>query len=105
MDDHTQEGMSDSVKLGILIHRMGTLETDIGGLGKKIDNMGTAYPTMIHVDLLLQPLREKIADLEEDKKEKEKEESSKQGQFRLALIMAVLSPIFSIIITILLDRP
>lgn len=105
MDEHTQEGMSDSVKLGVLIHRMGTLETGLESIGLKIDNMGTAYPTMIHVDLLLQPLREKIKDLEEDSKEKEKTESAKQGQFRLALIMAVLSPIFSIIITILLDRP
>lgn len=99
-DTHT----SDSVKLGILIHRMGTLELGMTDLGAKIDNMGTLYPTTIHVDLIVAPLREKINDLEDNEKERERERIRQTAQLRLALAVAMVSPIISLFITLLLDR-
>lgn len=103
-DESIEHSMSDSVKLGIIIHRMGALETGMTTMGEKIDNMGTMYPTMMHIDLLLNPLREKIAGLEEDKKEKERDEDKRVAQLKLALIIALFSPIVSIVINLLIER-
>ena len=103
-DDSIETSMSDSVKLGIVIHRMGALESGMADIGHKIDNMGTMYPTMMHIDLLLKPMRDKIDDLEGDKKEKEREQATRAGQLKIAIIMALFSPIVSILITLLLDN-
>lgn len=102
-DESIETSMSDSVKLGIVIHRMGALETGMADIGVKIDNMGSLYPTMMHIDLLLNPLREKITNLEKDQKEKEKEEATRLGQLKLAVIMAVFSPIVSIVLAFLIE--
>jgi hypothetical protein len=105
MDESTVDSsMSDSVKLGILIHRMGTLESGMTDIGTKIDNMGTLYPTTIHVDLLLAPIRDKVKDLEDNEKERERERLKQTAQLKLALTVAMVSPIISLFITLVLDR-
>lgn len=97
-DENTDQVMSDSVKLGVLIHRMGSLEAGMSAIGQKLDNMGNLYPTMMTVDLLLAPLRSKISELEEGKKEAEREANRFTTQLKLALIMAVVGPILSVVI-------
>lgn len=96
--------MSDSVKLGILIHRMGTLESGMTNIGAKIDNMGTLYPTTIHVDLIVAPLRDKITVLEDKEKERDRERTKQAAQLKLALTVAMVSPLISLFITLVLDR-
>lgn len=96
--------MSDSVKLGILIHRMGTLESGMTNIGAKIDNMGSLYPTTIHVDLIVAPLREKILVLEDKEKERDRERTKQAAQLKLALTVAMVSPLISLFITLVLDR-
>lgn len=102
-ENSVDSSMSDSVKLGILIHRMGTLETGLGVIGEKIDNMGSLYPTTIHLDLIVSPLKDRIKYLEENEKEKERERTKQTAQFKLAVIMALCSPIVSLFITLVLD--
>ena len=97
-DENTDQVMSDSVKLGVLIHRMGSLETGMAAIGTKLDNIGNLYPTMMTVELLLSPMRTKIQELEEGNKEKEREASKFTTQLKLALIMAVVGPVLSVVI-------
>jgi hypothetical protein len=105
MDENSVDsGMSDSVKLGILIHRMGTLESGVESLKDMVGNMGTLYPTTIHVDLIVAPLREKITNLENNEKERERDRIKQTAQFKLAMAMAVVAPLITLFITLVLDR-
>lgn len=97
-DENTDQVMSDSVKLGVLIHRMGSLENSMATIGQKLDNIGNLYPTMMTVELLLSPMKSKIQELEDKDKEKEREASKFTTQLKLALIMAVVGPVLSVII-------
>ena len=104
MEENTVDSsMSDSVKLGILIHRMGTLESGLTVIGEKLDTMGTLYPTTVHVDLIVAPIRDRIKELEENEKERERESTRQTAQLKLALIVAMASPLISIFITLVLD--
>lgn len=103
-ENSVDASMSDSVKLGILIHRMGTIESGMTNLGAKIDNMGSLYPTTVHVDLVISPLRDKITVLEEKEKERDRERTKQGAQLKLALTVAMVSPLISLFITLVLDR-
>lgn len=104
MEEPNEPSMSDSVKLGIMIHRMGVLETGLLGIGEKIDNMGNLYPTMMHIELLFSPFREKIQKLEEKQEERVREQTKQVAQFKLAMALAFASPIISVIVTLVLDN-
>lgn len=97
------EGLSDSVKLGVLIHRMGSLEGAMTDVSTKLDNMGSLYPTMMHVDLIVTPLRDAINDLKKKEEARDSERTKTTNQFKLAVTMAFFSPVASALVYLLLE--
>lgn len=89
--------------LAVMAYRMGAVERNVATLVERFDGVAQFYVTNATLMLTLNPLKERIEDLEKNEKEREKTRSNEQSQFRLAITVAVLSPMLSIVINLILN--
>ena len=88
--------------LAVIAYRLGQLETVVGKIDNKFDRVADLYVNHASLTLILNPLKEKINELENENKAKQTEKDQAASQLRLAIIVAVMSPIVSAIVTILI---
>lgn len=88
--------------LAVIAYRLGQLETVVGKLDNKFDRVADLYVNHASLTLIIAPFKEKIAELEEVNKTREMQKDQAASQLRLAIIVAVMSPIVSAIVTILI---
>ncbi len=93
-------GTSDS--LGLIAYRLGELEKSVGIIGGKFDKVADLYVNHASLVLILDPLKTNIRELQEAKKEEEKTKDQASAQLRLAIVVAIVSAVFTPIATILI---
>ncbi len=99
---------STDTNLGILEYRMEQVEKQVSGglrdIGEKLDRMSGMYVTSQTLELILKPWRDSVATLVQEKQDREKADSNNRAQLRIALVIALFSPLVSVFITLILDR-
>lgn len=103
-NESTQAQINTSDSMAVMAFRMGAVERDVKEVLKKFDSVAQFYVTNATLVLMLDPVKERLTELENIEKERDKKKSSEQAQFKLAMTMAVLSPVFTIIISVLFQQ-
>jgi hypothetical protein len=80
-------------------YRLGQLEKDVRALHGKFDLVAQHYVTAASLMLVLDPIRDRLKELENSEKERDQRRSNESAQFKLALTMAIFSPIMSAIVS------
>lgn len=88
--------------LDVLAYRMGIVETDLKSMDIKLDRVINEYPTHHMLSLVLQPLRDKVDELEKERRADQEHKVKASQSYKTAVFSAIASPIFSIIIVIAL---
>lgn len=81
----------------VLAYRLGEVEKKVDRVLDRFDQAASLFVTTASLMLILEPVKDRIKELETKDKDAEQTKNSQQVQFRLALTMAVLSPIFTMI--------
>ena len=82
----------------LLAYRMGQVEANLTRMNKRFDMFVENYPNAITLELMLKPLKEKVEDLETKEAERISQSKTQTAQWRLAMIMALVSPTAVIIV-------
>ena len=90
--------------LAVLAYRMGAVERNVQTVIDKFDGVAQFYVTTATLMLTLDPLKDRITDLENADKEREKQRTTEQGQFKLAIAMAVVAPLVSIVVNLMINK-
>lgn len=86
--------------VALVLWRLNQMEGEIRGLHSKFDGIATNYVNTATLMLTLEPLKTDIKELQEKEKNKETERIQYNAQFRLALLGILLTPIGSILATV-----
>lgn len=86
----------------VLAYRMGRVESQLGHIEGKLDLIAQNYPTTATIQLLLEPLKEKVEALETKNKEEESNRTAGAAQLKMAVIAAVVSPVITFVVTLIL---
>ena len=86
----------------VLAYRVGQVEHTLSQIVMKLDLIAQNYPTTATIQLLLDPLKARVTDLENQNKEEERARVGAAAQLKLAMVVAAVSPVFTIIITLVL---
>ena len=96
-------GGQDSDDLpGVVVYRLGEVEKALRDLSGKFDKVAQFYVSNPTLMLMLEPLKEKIKELEAKEQSRDNRKIAEQGQLKLAIIMAILAPILTVIINVLI---
>lgn len=84
----------------VIAFRMGLVESEVKSLGLKMDQIMTLYPTEARVLSMIKPVEDDIKELKRKKELEQQAKISLRGQFKIALLAAVASPLVTLIITL-----
>lgn len=101
MDDEQLNEKSEGGHPAVVAYRMGVVESEIAKLGAKMDTIITLYPTEARVMQMLRPMEDDIIEIKRNKERENQQKATYQGQLRIALAAAILSPVVSVLITLL----
>ncbi len=85
----------------VMAYRLGELEKKMDLALGKFDLMAQHYVNHTSLMLILDPLKTHIKELEDKDKERDQRRSNESAQFKLALTMAIFSPIMAAIVSII----
>lgn len=86
----------------VLAYRMGQVEHKVDAVLSRFDRVADLYVTQAALLIAMAPLKEDITELKERNKEQDTRKSNETSQFRLAITIAILSPVMSILISVLI---
>lgn len=86
----------------ILAYRIGILETDIQGIDRKLDNFISLYPSKDMLDLILNPMRDSIKELEAQVRREKEEKVKNTQQVKYLTYAAIVGPLGTFLVTIIL---
>lgn len=87
----------------VLAYRMGQVENKLDALTGKFDLLATHYVTTSTLMLTLEPVKERLKELEDSAKQIELRKSNEQSQFKLAMAIAIFSPIMAAVVSIVVS--
>lgn len=88
----------------VMAYRLGQVESKADQILSRFDRFAEVYVTTASLLLALDPIKGRVKDLEDHNKEQEQKKSNESSQFRLAITIAVLSPVFNIVVAVLLNK-
>lgn len=88
--------------LNVVAYRLGIVETDLKSMDIKLDRIINEYPTHAMLELVIRPMRDKIKEIEDEKKAEVKEKYKQQQGLKVALFSAIISPIASVILILVM---
>lgn len=88
--------------LNVVAYRLGIVETDLKSMDIKLDRIINEYPTHAMLELVIRPMREKLKELEDDKKTEAQDRFKQQQSLKVALFSAIISPIASVILILVM---
>lgn len=97
---HMQLDASES--LALVAYRLGELEKVVGTMNGKFDKVADLYVNHASLVLILEPIKTAVRELQDHNKEEEKSKNQASSQLKLAIIVAITSPIVSAVVTILI---
>ena len=84
----------------VIAYRLGIVETNIQAMDVKLDRVINEYPTVTMLGLIIEPLKEKLKDLE-DKREAEQEHKTRhEQQIKYLTYTAIAGPVGTFLITL-----
>lgn len=86
----------------VVAWRLGQVEHGVRELGLKIDMIAQNYPTQGTLQLLIDPIKTSILELQVKNKEEELSKNNASAQLKLAIFVAAISPVFTIVLTLFL---
>lgn len=86
----------------VLAYRVGQVEQTLNQIVGKLDLISQNYPTTATIQLLLEPLKDRVIDLEAKNEKEENARTTASAQLKLALVVAAVTPAFTIIVTLIL---
>lgn len=102
-------GPSEGGSPDVTNYRLGEIEKDLTTLLSKLDSLPKDFVTQQTLNLVIRPIKDDIRDIQAERrteaaaKGRENEQKKQQeSQFKIAIIAAGVSPIVSIVLTILL---
>lgn len=101
-EDFTTEGGVGEQVPAVVVYRLTVLEREVSQIDRKLDSFISLYPSKELLDIMLQPWITKIDNLEKERNEEERAREQERSQFKLVLYAAVLSPVLSIAISVIL---
>ncbi len=102
--DLISQNTTNHDSLAVMAYRMGAVERNVQGLVDRFDSVANNYVSTATLMLTLDPLKARIGELELDEKEREKKRTTEQAQFKLAITMAVIAPMLSIIVNLIVNK-
>lgn len=99
--DMSVDSAANQESLAVIAYRMGAVERHIESLIGRFDTVAQYYVTNATLMLTLDPVKERLHELETNEKERDRKRGNEQAQFKLAVTIAILSPIFSAIVSLL----
>ena len=88
----------------VIAYRLGQVETSNREILNRFDRFAELYVSTPALLMHLEPIKSKVKELEDHNKEREQKKASETSQFRLAITIAVLSPVFNIVVAVLLNK-
>lgn len=86
----------------VIAYRLGIVETDLGAMNLKLDRIINEYPTHNHLSLILDPIKEKLRELENERKQELIDKTKQQQSYKLAVFSSIASPIMMVIIMVVM---
>lgn len=80
----------------LIAYRLGQLELLLKDMRQEVKNLASKHIDREALDLHLNPLRDRVTELEAAKVEREHTEANRDWQVKLAVSMAVASPIITL---------
>lgn len=87
----------------VIAYRLGLVESGLSGMDAKLDRMINEYPTVTTLSLILEPLKEKIKDLEDESKEEKVNKTKNAQQIKYLTYAAIAGPLGTFIITLVMS--
>jgi hypothetical protein len=97
----TEEILNDAHG-NVLSYRLTRVEQELIKIDGKLDIFSQNYPNSQTLALMLDPLISRVRELEDKEKDEEKRKNDLVAQLKLAVVVAALSPLISVGLTILL---
>lgn len=92
----------------VIAYRLGIVETDIADMNKtmnmKLDRIINEYPTHTMLSLILDPIKTELKELKDKREAEIGERAKEQSALRIAVAVAIISPIATILVTVLLAK-
>lgn len=85
----------------VIAYRIKQVEAEVSKLGGKMDTIIAMYPTESRVLSMIKPLEDDMKEMKRVKEIENQQKVSLQGQLKIAVIAAVISPIATLIITLI----
>lgn len=85
----------------VVAYRLGQVEMGMREMTQKLGMIAENYPNTATINLLLQPMRDDIQELKQQKEKEAEQKSNLSSQLKLGIAVAIMSPLFSLVITIL----
>lgn len=90
----------------VIAYRLGIVESDIANMAHsintKLDRIVNEYPTHQMLALVLEPMKTKLSELENERKQEIADKAKNQQSYKIALFSAIASPIFTIIVVVVM---
>ncbi len=87
----------------VVAYRMGELEKKATAILDRLDKFAELYISHSALVLILEPFKTRLNELENAEKERERRKNNETSQFRLAVFVAIFSPVMSILISVLFN--
>lgn len=89
--------------LAVMAYRMGAVERNVAQLLERFDSVAQYYVTNATLILMLDPIKERLKELEDAQKEREQSQNVERGQFRIAIAVAIITAIITPLFTLLIN--
>lgn len=86
----------------VVAWRLGKVEEGVEKLSAKLDLVVQNYPTTQTLSILLDPMKGDIKEIQDKLKDTDAAKSNAAAQLKLAIVVAILSPLFSFVITLIM---
>lgn len=86
----------------VLAYRMGQVELRLTELKGQLEGISRHYPTIETINLMMNPLKDRITEIEAKNQAEETARGQYTAQLKLAIIAACISPIISAVIGLLI---
>lgn len=87
--------------LNVVAYRLGMVETDLKSMDVKLDRIINEYPTVTMLNLILDPVKKELSNLQTKYEEEAKDKVRDQQQIKYMTYAAVIGPVGTIIIGVL----